>query len=134
MKNLITFLIFALFLFSCSEKNILNLRIDNVNGLEEGAFVFCKGKQIGKVSNISFVGRELNVQIELMDNFKVPKNSEIRLFNTDLLGTKAIEIKLSENKEFYSKTDTVMMYDFTKSPADTIIKILLNKLGTPYHE
>ena len=122
------FLSIFLFNISCTEENMINIKIDNLNGLKEGDDVICKGKKIGIVSNIDFIDRELNIQLELKNGFRIPVKSEVQLISTDLFGTKAIEINISNNNEYYTISDTLICRDNSLSPLDTIINSTIEQI------
>ena len=130
---LILFLSILFFNISCTEENIINIRIDNLNGLKEGDDVICKGKKIGIVSNIDFIDRELNIQLRLEDDFRIPLKSEMQLISIDLFGTKAIEINLSENNEYYTISDTLICRDNSLTPLDTIINSTIEQIKESFH-
>ena len=127
MKNKI-YILYCLILFcfiaSCSEKNKINVIIDNANGLKQGANVICKGKEVGKVFDITFIGRKLNIELELEKDFFIPKGSKVYLVSTDILGTRALAIELSNENEYYAIYDTLICYDKSGTRLDTTLMII----------
>ncbi|WP_299556789.1 MlaD family protein [Seonamhaeicola sp.] len=124
-RRLIFFYLIALsFFVACTKTNSINVVVDNVNGLNEGDKVICKGKEVGKVSDISFVGRDLNIELQLQKEFFIPKGSKIYLVSTDILGSRAISITLSGRKEYYTKNDTLKCYNKSETKLDTTLMII----------
>ena len=123
-KFIFFYLTAIIFFIACSEINTINVVIDNVNGLSEGDKVICKGKEVGKVSKISFVDRDLNVELQLQKDFFIPKESKIYLVSTDVLGSRAISIALSDKNEYYTLNDTLKCYDKSETKLDTTLMII----------
>ena len=83
---------------------------DDIGGLEKNSKIFINGYQVGQVGNIFFNehgNRELTVQLEIEKAHDLPMDSEAILFNSDLMGTKAIKIKLSGSDMRYEPGDTI---------------------------
>lgn len=116
---IISVIIFSL--TSCSKGNVINVTMDDGKGLKDDAVVICKGMTVGEVTDVSFCEKKLNVQIKLKKNFQIPKESKLFLISTDILGTKAILILLSDNNEYYTKYDTLKCYDMSNTRLDTIL-------------
>lgn len=121
---LIFVLVFLGLLLSCSQKNSINILLDNAEGLEEGAEVISKGIKVGKVTDISFSGKELVVQLNLQKDFHITKDSKVYLVSTDIFGTKAISIELGDKNEIYSNLDTLKCVRKTGTKLDTTLMII----------
>lgn len=83
---------------------------EDVGGLEKNCKIFIKGYQVGQVGEIYFTengSRDLTVLLGIEKAYDIPLNSEAVLYDADLLGTKAIMIKLSESDQFHLPGDTV---------------------------
>jgi len=81
-----------------------------VDGLMRTNPVTINGLNVGKVSKISFTNdtsRFLVVELSLSHDVPIPKNSVAQIYSSDLLGSKAVEIKLGNSKEFVKKGDTL---------------------------
>lgn len=83
---------------------------EDIGGLEKNSKIFIKGYEVGQVGEIYFTEdgtRDLIVLLGVEKAYKIPLNSEAVLFDADLMGTKAIMIKLSGSEQFYKPGDTV---------------------------
>ncbi len=121
-NNIFAILIIAFFMMSCTDKNTINMKISDVNGLKEKALVLTKGKEVGKVIEISFFnGKYLNVLLELDEDFYIPIGSQATLISTDIMGTRAISIELSDNDNYYNSLDTLLCVDKSATKVDTTL-------------
>lgn len=109
---------------ACAEKNKINVTIDNANGLEKGNKVICKGKEVGKVKDIKFFGRRLNIELQLKTDFLIPKGSKVAIVSTDIIGTRAIAIEFSNENKYYRSDDTLVCYDKSTTRLDTTLMII----------
>ena len=81
-----------------------------VNGLMRSNPVTINGLNVGKVSNISFkndTSRFLVVELSISHDLPIPKNSIARIYSSDLLGSKAVEILLGNSTVYATKGDTL---------------------------
>jgi ABC-type transporter Mla subunit MlaD len=121
-NNSLAILTIALFMMSCADKNTVNMKISDLNGLKEKSLVLSKGKEVGEVIEISFFnGKYLNVLLELDKDFYIPIGSQAALVSTDILGTRAISIELSDNDDYYSSLDTLLCIDKSATKLDTTL-------------
>ena len=69
------------------------------------------GFNVGKVRHIYLTdfleGRIMVKFVVNYPNLEIPVGSQAKIISTDLMGTKAIEIVLADNNEFYSHEDTL---------------------------
>ena len=85
----------------------------DVAGMDVSAPVRINGFNIGKVSDVYFHPNnsgKLVVKFELNNDFKIPINSIATIYNTDLMGTKAIKLVLGNSLVYASKGDTLYSY------------------------
>ena len=83
---------------------------DEINGLEESSPVTLNGYKIGTVSRIGFVpGKtgELEVRLSIEEQVDLPLNTTAEIYNSDLLGTKAIRLITGDGEKFVIKGDTL---------------------------
>ncbi len=83
---------------------------ERIDGLQIAAPVLINGFKIGQVRNIVLMpdrSGKLLVTIALNENFAIPKGTIARIFSSDLMGTKAIEIKFGDLPEFVVPGDTL---------------------------
>jgi phospholipid/cholesterol/gamma-HCH transport system substrate-binding protein len=83
---------------------------ENVEGLSPSAQVFLKGLKIGSVEQISFDASNLKfiVKVNINDKYHIPKNSEAQIFNTDIMGNKALRVIFGDSDHFLQKGDTLI--------------------------
>jgi phospholipid/cholesterol/gamma-HCH transport system substrate-binding protein len=82
---------------------------ENVEGLSPSSHIFLKGLKIGAVEKITFDASNLKfvVKININDKYHIPKNSEAQIFNTDIMGNKAMRIVFGDSDHFLQKDDTL---------------------------
>ncbi|MDR0737687.1 MAG: MlaD family protein [Prevotellaceae bacterium] len=83
---------------------------ENVEGLSPSSQVFLKGLKIGAVEKITFDAASLKfiIKININDKYHIPKNSEAQIFNTDIMGNKAMRIVFGDSDHFLQKGDTLL--------------------------
>ncbi len=89
---------------------------DQIGGLEVNSKVLMNGYKIGQVDDIYFNddgSGKLTIVLGVHKLHKIPVGSVSEIFSADLLGTKAVQIHLADNNEFYSDGDTLIsVYKF----------------------
>lgn len=84
---------------------------DQVNGLEEANPVVINGFKVGMVKDIGFhpdgSGRMLVKFLITNNDIRIPTNSIARLFSSDIMGSRAIEIKMGKGTEYIHDGDTL---------------------------
>lgn len=76
----------------------------NIDGLTVSNPVVINGLSVGRVSNIDILqekGNIVAVEVNISSKIKLRKGTLARLVNTDFLGSKAIELMLSDTSDFY---------------------------------
>jgi len=84
---------------------------DDITGLEVNSIIYLSGYRIGQVNDIFFnkdKQGQLVVKLGIETEYNIPQNSVAELISADLMGTKAINIQLSNNKEFHEPGDTMI--------------------------
>ena len=82
-----------------------------IGGLEKNSKIFINGYRVGQVGEIIFNsadGGSLTVILEIQKNFRIPLNSKAVLYDSDFMGTKAVEIDLSPEDGFHKPGDTLV--------------------------
>lgn len=92
------------------QKRIYYAVYDHVEGLEPANKIKVSGLNIGQVSKLNFIPGTSRIYAELYikSEIPIPKNSVARIYSTDLLGGKAIEIRLGDSKELLLPGDTLI--------------------------
>lgn len=91
-------------------KRLLYAVYNKVDGLDKANKVKVNGLNIGQVSNLSFMEGSSKIVAEfyIKSDINIPRNSVARIYGTDLLGSKAVEILLGDSKELVESGDTLM--------------------------
>ncbi len=82
-----------------------------VSGLVEGSSVQISGLKVGRIEEIFFHpddALKVVVKFSIRKSVPVPKNTIARIFSSDLLGTRAIELKLGDSEVLAEKGDTLI--------------------------
>ena len=85
-------------------------KYDNVGGLKIGNSVYMNGYHVGMVSNIDLLPnerKELLVTISINQNFDIPINTNCKIVNQDLMGTKSINLVLGDDDQLAEVGDTL---------------------------
>jgi phospholipid/cholesterol/gamma-HCH transport system substrate-binding protein len=82
----------------------------NVGGLEQSNSIFINGVKVGSVSKVYFeksMNGDIIVELNLKNDFPIPRNSVSRIFSQDLMGSRGIEIILGDSPEMAKSGDTL---------------------------
>lgn len=88
----------------------LYVQYDRVDGIVKTSHVLINGYQVGHVSDIVFdYTKEAPITLELTVDRKlvVPKGTIAEVYETGMLGDKAIQLRLGKNSEICQKGDTI---------------------------
>ena len=83
---------------------------DQVNGLTSSAPIFIKGFKVGTVKDVYFMSDGSNriiVKMQLSNDIPVPIASIAKIYSSDLMGSKAVEIILGKSPNFAKDEDTL---------------------------
>jgi phospholipid/cholesterol/gamma-HCH transport system substrate-binding protein len=84
---------------------------DRIEGLNASSKVTMNGYQIGQVDNIKMLNEKDNqllVTIITEKEYNIPDSSIARIYSMDLMGTKGIELVLSNSDTLHEKGDTLI--------------------------
>jgi phospholipid/cholesterol/gamma-HCH transport system substrate-binding protein len=90
--------------------NLFHVIYERVDGLEESNKVVLNGYQVGQVSDIGFSPHRMDrliVTFTVDSKIKVPLNSVAQIVSSDLMGTRSINIILSDQNEYHLPNDTI---------------------------
>lgn len=90
-------------------KRIFYAVYEKVEGLEPANKIKVSGLNIGQVRHLGFIPGTALIYAELYikSDIPIPRNSIARIYSTDLLGGKAVEIVLGDSKELAISGDTL---------------------------
>ncbi len=86
---------------------------DNAGGLEPASPVTIKGMQVGKVLGIylaldkDYYNPPVIVHINISSDIKLTRSTEAMLVSADILGSRAIELKIKPDSAFLEEGDTI---------------------------
>lgn len=83
---------------------------DRVDGLTESNPVLVNGYKIGQVDEIKFTedySGKLLVKIAIKDEFYLPKTTTARIYSSDLMGSKAVQLIFGKTKKLHQSGDTL---------------------------
>ena len=84
---------------------------DHIDGLERSSKVSLNGYPIGKVRDINFTpdnsGR-LMITLAIDAGFGIPKNSVAQIVSSDIMGTRSVNLLLSNETTLYQPNDTIL--------------------------
>jgi phospholipid/cholesterol/gamma-HCH transport system substrate-binding protein len=83
---------------------------DNVAGLKKSSVVSANGYSIGLVTDMSFLpgnAGKILVEISINREFKIPKNSVVEIYSSDIMGSKAVNLVMGNSKQMAAQYDTL---------------------------
>lgn len=86
---------------------------NTVDGLIVSNPVLINGYRIGQVSKVKLLTNDslkLLVEIEVQSSINVPVNSTIKVYSSDLFGTKSVELLLGDDARIAQNKDTLTPY------------------------
>lgn len=122
MKRIILFIGVTILLFSCREANLIHVKFDKVDGLEEKSSIMLNGKVVGEIENIAVdKDYKILVSIKLTEIDKIPIDSKFVIKPSSILINKSVFIETGISETFIEQHDTVAGYFETKSLVDTLV-------------
>jgi len=92
------------------EQRVVYAVYEQVGGLTKANPVAINGLKVGQVSDIYFepgFSGKIVVEITVETQIPIPKNSIALIFSSDLMGSKAIDLKLGDDTAFIAAGDTL---------------------------
>jgi len=92
-----------------SNNRILYATYNQVNGLVKANWVMVNGVKVGEVSGIEFIDSKgrVQVQMSIQNKIDIPRNTIARIYNSDVLGSKAIELLLGNSTDMVKNGDVL---------------------------
>jgi phospholipid/cholesterol/gamma-HCH transport system substrate-binding protein len=93
-----------------THKKVVYAVYQRVNGLSKDNPVSINGLQVGQVRDLYFSKSDhgkIIVELYLTNDYPIPKNSVARIFSSDLMGSKEVEIILGDSKTCVGEGDTI---------------------------
>lgn len=92
------------------EQRVVYAVYDQVSGLTKANPVAINGLKVGQVSDIYFepgFSGKIIVELTVETQIPIPKNSIALIYSSDLMGSKAIDLKLGDDSTFIASGDTL---------------------------
>jgi phospholipid/cholesterol/gamma-HCH transport system substrate-binding protein len=82
---------------------------DDVEGLQTTAQVSIKGLKVGTVSKIRLdqESEKFKIELQIKSNYSIPENSVAYLYSSDIMGNKAIKIKIGDSPKMLSENSVL---------------------------
>ena len=83
---------------------------DDVSGLYKSNYIYLNGMKVGyikDIKNVDPLASKFLVWIAVDSEIKIPKDSKIMIFSSDLLGSKALKINMGISNEKFRRKDTI---------------------------
>lgn len=83
---------------------------EKINGLIKANPIVINGLRVGQVKNVYFnpnMSGNIMVSMMLSTDFPIPSNTVARIFSSDIMGSKAIELVLGDSKTILKEGDTL---------------------------
>lgn len=94
-----------------NKERVFYVEYAEVNGLIKSNPVVINGFRVGQVKDIYFhpsLSGKLVVELSLNTKFPLPKNTVARIFSSDLMGSKAIELQVGNSQQLLQENDTLL--------------------------
>jgi len=105
-----------------SKESRYYIKYENIEGLVISNPVQIKGLKVGQVEKISFSDQQFNtliVEIVIKHGYKIPKGTIAKIYSSDLMGSKSIELMIGKSTVFLNDGDTLQS-DIEKSLQDQV--------------
>lgn len=92
------------------KENVYYATYNDVSGMLVSSNVFINGLRVGYVKEITTTNERADnfvVAFTVRSDIKIPKDSKILLFSSDLLGSKALKLQLGNSSKIISDGDTI---------------------------
>lgn len=86
---------------------------EDIGGLLPTSYVFINGMKVGQVSDIAYSDPQMKtfiVKFEIPSNLSLPDNSVAEVYNSDILGSKAMRVVMGDSKKMLNPGDTMLSH------------------------
>lgn len=114
--GLITILVLYFGIMFLKGKDIFNVEtsyytvFDDVSGLYKSNYIYLNGMKVGYIKDITMLdqnAKKFLVWIAVTSDVKIPVDSKVAIFASDILGSKALKINMGMSRENFHKKDTI---------------------------
>jgi phospholipid/cholesterol/gamma-HCH transport system substrate-binding protein len=98
---------------------------DDIEGLQTTSHVSIKGMKVGTVSKIWLDqdNKKFKVELQVKSNYNIPKNSIAYLYSSDIMGNKAIKIKVGDDTTMLTANSAI-----TSGKEEDVFSLLMDDL------
>jgi len=98
---------------------------DDIEGLQTTSHVSIKGMKVGTVSKIWLDqdNKKFKVELQVKSNYNIPKNSVAYLYSSDIMGNKAIKIKVGDDTTMLTANSAI-----TSGKEEDVFSLLMDDL------
>lgn len=85
-------------------------RYDQVDGVQSSSPIFIKGVKVGSVTEVILdpaYDADVVIKLSINGDFKIPSDSEARIYSSSIMGPMAIDLKLGSSKEYIEVGGTI---------------------------
>lgn len=114
--GLITILVLYFGIMFLKGKDIFNVEtsyytvFDDVSGLYKSNYIYLNGMKVGYIKDITMIdqsAKKFLIWIAVTSDVKIPDDSKVAIFASDMLGSKALKINMGLSRTNFSKKDTI---------------------------
>lgn len=83
---------------------------DDVSGLYKSNYIYLNGMKVGYIKDIKSIDPKASkfvIWIAVNSDIKIPKDSKVMIFSSDLLGSKALKINMGIRNDVFKRRDTI---------------------------
>ncbi|MBP6430033.1 MAG: MCE family protein [Bacteroidales bacterium] len=116
LVGLITILVLYFGIMFLKGKDIFNVEtsyytvFDDVSGLYKSNYIYLNGMKVGYIKDITMLdqnAKKFLVWIAVTSDVKIPNDSKVAIFASDMLGSKALKINMGMSRLNFNKKDTI---------------------------
>ena len=114
--GLVTILVLYFGIMFLKGRDIFNVEtsyytvFDDVSGLYKSNYIYLNGMKVGYIKDITMIdqnARKFLVWIAVTSDVKIPDDSKVAIFASDMLGSKALKINMGMSRHNFNKKDTI---------------------------
>ncbi|MFI3303426.1 MAG: MlaD family protein [Rikenellaceae bacterium] len=111
-----------------SSDNYYYAHYDQINGVQKSSVIYIRGVKVGTVTKVSLDATHSGgvvIELSVASKYNIPTNSEAKIFSSSIMGPKAVEIILGDEKHYLESGDII-----TSTPNLDLLGIASSELST----
>lgn len=84
---------------------------DQIDGIQKASAIYIKGVKVGMVSDVILKvddSAEVYLKLSISNKYRIPKDSQAKIYNTSIMGPRAIELALGSSSEYLESGDEIL--------------------------